>query len=253
MYTITADTIAEGHEKVVRLIMGTADFLDVTTEDKEETFEYPTPVNIHIDRPNKPPFASPAFRFGGQALEAYKEQILKPRPLVDRPGLPDFSYLYSNLIWTFPRGDPFEVFDSNKKLIRIDWPLGNGKPGGVDQIEYVINKLKENPTSRRAVISLFEPNGHPKMNDPPCLAHVQYMIRNNELNCHALFRSNDMLSAWGGNAYALSGLQEHVLNRINEKTSNKYKMGWLETTSISAHIYFKRDNHELQEFKRRWH
>ena len=247
MYTITADTIAEGHEKVVRLIMGTADFLDVTTEDKEETFEYPTPVNIHIDRPNKPPFASPAFRFGGQALEAYKEQILKPRPLVDRPGLPDFSYLYSNLIFDYPTGLCGSVLDESGKMLRMDWEGGNGRGNGANQIDYVIEKLTQNPTSRRAVVSLFHPIGHPVQEDPPCLNHIWFAIRSGHLNCHALFRSNDMLSAWGGNAYALAGLQEYVAERLN------VPVGWLETTSLSAHIYFNRDDHELQEFKRRWH
>jgi len=56
-----------------------------------------------------------------------------------------------------------------------------------------------------------------------------------------------MLSAWGGNAYALAGLQEYVADKLN------VEVGWLETTSIGSHIYFARDNHELQEFKRRWH
>jgi thymidylate synthase len=132
-------------------------------------------------------------------------------------------------------------------MIRTDWEQGNGRGNGVNQIQYVIDKLKENPTSRRAVVSLFEPRGHPKMDDPPCMNAIQFMIRNNQLNCHVLFRSNDMLSAWGGNAYGLAGLQEYVAEKLG------VPIGWLETTSISAHIYFDRDNHELQEFKRRWH
>lgn len=247
MYTITADTIAPAHEAVVRLIMGTGDFLDVMTEDKEQTFEYPEPVNIHIARPNKPPFSSPAFKFGNLALDEYKAQVLKPRPLVDRPGLPDFSYLYSNLIFDYPVGYVHKVLNDDKKLIRVDWGMGNGRGDGTNQIDYVVDKLESNSTSRRAVVSMFEPNGHPLQDDPPCLNHIQFMIRGDKLNCHALFRSNDMLSAWGGNAYALAGLQEHVAERVG------VPVGWLETTSISAHIYFARDNHELQEFKKRWH
>jgi thymidylate synthase len=247
MYTIIADTIAPAHEAVVKLIMGTGDFLDVMTEDKEETFEYPEPVNIHIARANKPPFASPALRFGSLSLDEYKAQVLKPRKLVDRPGLPDFSYLYSNLIFDFPAGLCGSVYDSSGKTIRVDWEGGNGRGNGVNQIDYVVNKLKSSPTSRRAVVSLFHPLGHPILDEPPCLNHIQFMIRGGKLNCHALFRSNDMLSAWGGNAYALSGLQEHVADRVG------VPVGWLETTSISAHIYFARDNSELQEFKKRWH
>lgn len=257
MRTINAETIAEGHEKVVRLIM-TEDANDILTEDKELTFEHPEPVNIHIKHPWKPPFSSPSLQFGEKSLDMYKEEILSPRKLIDRPGLPDFSYLYSNLIFDYPRGDPSIKFDGTGKLIRTEWERGNGKKNGFNQIEYVVDKLVKNPTSRRCVVSLFEPTGHTSMDDPPCLNHIQFLLRNGELNCHALFRSNDMLSAWGANAYALMHLQKFVLDRVKIETNDhfdsrgKITMGWLETTSISAHIYWKRDKHELNEFKKRW-
>ena len=255
MHTINVDTIAEGHEKVVRLIMGSQDFNDVTTEDKELTFEYPEPVNIHIRHPDQPPFSSPSLQFGKLALEEYRNQMLNPRRLEDRPGAPDFSYLYSNLIFDFPRDHMFKVMnDGGKRLMRADWYRGNGRGDGTNQVEYVVQKLLDNPTSRRCVISLFEPQGHPMMDDPPCLNHIQFMLRNSQLNMHALFRSNDMLSAWGGNAYGLLGLMQKVLDDLKAQREGwNIQMGWLETTSISAHIYWQRDQHELAEFKKRWH
>lgn len=261
MYAITANTIADGHEKVVRLIMSSQDFNDVTTEDKELTFEYPEPVNIHITTPWMEPFKSPDLEFGELSLEEYKKEILIPRPLVDRPGLPDFSYLYVNLIQQYPKGEYncIRALDGSGKLMRVDWAVGNGHGGGTDQIAYVVNKLVESPTSRRCVVSLFHPEGHPKMDDPPCLNHIQFLLRNGELNMHALFRSNDMLSAWGANAYALMCLQQDVVEKLNAKMSilnrdvhSPVVMGWLETTSISAHIYWKRDHKQLELFKKRW-
>lgn len=259
MYTITSDTIGEAHEKVVRLILQGREFNDIITEDKEQTLEYPEPVNIHVNVPFRQPMCSPKLTFKEQAMDSYRDEILKPRPLVDRLRLPDFSYLYSNLIWDFPQGGCFPVFDENKKMTRIGWEHGNGRGDGTDQIAYVVKKIVESPTSRRAVVSLFEPRGHSKMDDPPCLNHIQFLLRNNELNMHALFRSNDMLSAWGANAYALAHLQLEVLTRINGRITDTStgslndipltKMGWFETTSISAHIYFKRDHHEAEKFR----
>jgi thymidylate synthase len=259
MHTITADTIGEGHEKVVKLIMGTDEFLDITTEDGELTFEYPTPVNIHINHPWKSPLSSPSLMFGQLSLDEYKEQMLTIKRLVDKPGAPAFSYLYSNLIFDFPKEHMFLVHDENKKLMRADWYRGNGRGDGTNQVQYVIDKLSASPTSRRAVISLFEPCGHPQMDDPPCLNHIQFMIRGGSLNMHALFRSNDMLSAWGGNAYALMHLQKYVLERVKTNIGDRFdgneklSMGSLETTSISAHVYFKRDQNELDKFRARWH
>lgn len=266
MYTIVANNIGDAHEKVVRLILQGRNpneiMNEVLTEDKEQTLEYPEPVNIHVTDPFAQPMMSRRVMFGELSMNAYRDEILKPRPLVDRPGLPDFSYLYSNLIWDYPTGGATLVkewkADENApinttgktKVIRAEWEKGNGKGDGIDQVKYVVNKLTAEPASRRCVVSLFNPYGHPQMDDPPCLNHIQFMIRNNELNMHALFRSNDMLSAWGGNAFALAWFQKEVLTRVNSATpGSPYKMGWLETTSISAHIYFKRDAHEADKFK----
>lgn len=255
MYTITANSIGDAHEKVVRLILQGRDpntvMHEVLTEDKEQTLEHPEPVNIHISDPFASPMISQKVMFKDLSMNAYRDEILKPRPLVDRPGLPDFSYLYSNLVWDWPHGKPFNVFDEKTgKLLRVDWPEGNGRGDGTNQVDYVVNKLIKIPESRRCVVTLFEPQGHPYMDDPPCLNHIQFMIRNNELNMHALFRSNDMLSAWGGNAFALAWFQKEILTRVNSGTKDApYKMGWLETTSISAHIYFKRDEHEATKFR----
>ncbi|MFA5745684.1 MAG: thymidylate synthase [Candidatus Paceibacterota bacterium] len=247
MHTIITDNIADAHEAVVKLIM-TGDYNDIVTEDGESIFEYPEPVNIHINKPNIPPFSSPAFKFGAKALEMYARQVMTPRPFVDKEGKPDFSYLYSNLIFDYPEGTPFKVYDKNNKLIRIDWPYGNGKGDGTDQIEYVVRKLTETPTTRRAVVSLFEPAGFEMAEDPPCLNHLLFFIRNNKLNMHALFRSNDMLSAWGSNAYALMILQKMVVDKLGG-----VEFGWMEITSLSAHIYFKRDQSQINEFKKLWH
>jgi len=57
-----------------------------------------------------------------------------------------------------------------------------------------------------------------------------------------------MLSAWGSNAYALMLLQKSVVDRLDG-----IEFGWMETTSLSAHIYWKRDAEELKEFKKLWH
>jgi len=61
-----------------------------------------------------------------------------------------------------------------------------------------------------------------------------------------------MLSAWGQNAYGLAHMQKHILNAINEGRGNKGEeplaLGWLETISVSAHMYFTRDQLELMKF-----
>ena len=250
MYTIVADTISEGHEKVVKLIAITQRVEDdvnldgVVTEDLEATYESPEPVNIHVNYPLKDPVVSKASRFRASAMQAYVDQVLTPRPL---KGDRDFSYLYSNLLFDHP----IVVFnDGNRSNPTILG--GNGDSHGIDQIAWIVEKLSKSMSSRRAVASLFNPVLYEPSNDPPCLNHVQFMIRDGVLNMHALFRSNDMLSAWGANAYALSKLQEMVAKSIAGNTGTDIPVGYMETTSISAHIYYVRDAMELAEFRKLW-
>ena len=43
-------------------------------------------------------------------------------------------------------------------------------------------------------------------------------------------------------------LQKMVVDKLDG-----VDFGWMETTSLSAHIYWKRDSEELKEFKKLWH
>lgn len=56
-----------------------------------------------------------------------------------------------------------------------------------------------------------------------------------------------MLSAWGANAYGLAHLMKYVCDQIDQPIT----IGTLTTISSSAHIYWKRDKQELNEFKKR--
>ena len=101
---------------------------------------------------------------------------------------------------------------------------------GVNQIEQVVNKLKNDPNSTSGVCSLWDVNDHNK-GGSPCLNHLWFRIMGNKLLLTALFRSNDMFEAWPLNAYGLREIQREVAERLG------YDMGELITISQSAHIY----------------
>jgi thymidylate synthase len=68
---------------------------------------------------------------------------------------------------------------------------------GVNQIKYIINELKTNPASRRAVLSAWNVSDLDKMALPPC--HMMYIFKVSnhndnlkKLNCKVILRSNDM-------------------------------------------------------------
>lgn len=67
-----------------------------------------------------------------------------------------------------------------------------GKNAGVDQLAGVIKMIKENPDSRRILLSSWHPTDIQKMALPPCHVLCQFYVANGELSCMMYQRSGDM-------------------------------------------------------------
>ena len=63
---------------------------------------------------------------------------------------------------------------------------------GVDQLKKLIEGLKNNPNSRRHIITAWNPAELDEMSLPPCHAFSQFYISNNKLSCQLYQRSCDM-------------------------------------------------------------
>lgn len=69
----------------------------------------------------------------------------------------------------------------------------NYKGQGVNQIEWVVNEIKTNPTSRRIFMSAWNPKDLNKMCLPPCHVSAQFHVRDGKyLSCHMYQRSCDV-------------------------------------------------------------
>lgn len=110
----------------------------------------------------------------------------------------------------------------------------------VDQIQYIIDKLREQPHSRRAQGITWHPPVDSKLNDCPCLQLIQCTIRNNKLEMRVVFRSNDMLLAFGANAYALTMLQKKIADELG------LEVGTYTHIALIPHVYHKRDAKDLE-------
>lgn len=89
----------------------------------------------------------------------------------------------------------------------------------VDQIKFVIEKLKQDPNSRQASITIhdpmkdnFESDGSLKVTkDTPCTRTIQFMIVDGKLDCTVTMRSNDLIfGASAVNVFNFSLLQEII-------------------------------------------
>ncbi|MCL2512311.1 MAG: thymidylate synthase [Oscillospiraceae bacterium] len=104
----------------------------------------------------------------------------------------------------------------------VNFPTGNARceNGGFDQVQFVINELKRNSDSRRAVINIRDNNVDPFNSDPACLQHVQYLIRGGKLHCKVLMRSNDAVEASFMNAFAFIMLQKRIAEELGVETGS---------------------------------
>jgi thymidylate synthase len=101
----------------------------------------------------------------------------------------------------------------------------------IDQIAYVIDKLKQNPTTRRATAVTWVPTIDTVVDEVPCMIIDDFKIRGGKVNLTTLFRSHDFAGAYPANLYGLSRLLEYVGGEVG------ISPGMITTISASAHIY----------------
>lgn len=63
---------------------------------------------------------------------------------------------------------------------------------GIDQLSKIINEIKNNPNSRRLIVSSWNPCDVDKMLLPPCHCFYQFYVSNNKLSCQLYQRSADL-------------------------------------------------------------
>lgn len=70
------------------------------------------------------------------------------------------------------------------------WPSPDG--GSIDQISNLIEQIKKNPSSRRLIVSAWNPAQVDQMALPPCHCLFQFQVANGKLSCQLYQRSADI-------------------------------------------------------------
>ena len=215
MRVIRAPSIGGAHEQVIRMILEKGRVL--STEDEEATVEFEE-VALQVDTPLAEPLVSPHSRFQQKFVEQYAQDLLHGSHA-------DFEYDYHG-----------RLFDWGERL------AADGQPVHVDQIAYIVEKLRSSPVSRRAIAITWNPVIDENLDDCPCLQLVQCIVRDGKLCMRVIFRSNDMLTAAGANMYALVRLQKSIADQLG------IPCGTYTHISLVPHIYYIRDAHDIEPF-----
>lgn len=173
--------------------------------------------------------------------------ILRDRFIDFLPYSQRFLDEYTNkLLHGYGSGVNFE-YDYHERLYDYACCDNYGDTDWIDQITAMKNKLIKNPNTRRAVAITWNPSVDNVRKDVPCLQYIQFVVRNDALHMNVMFRSNDMLSAFGANVYALTTLQKDVTDYVSRCINKKLKYGYYMHTAICPHIYYERDAMEYQK------
>jgi len=89
---------------------------------------------------------------------------------------------------------------------------------GHDQIANVIATLKQKPSSRRAVMQIFEAaDGAVDQKEAPCTCTIQFAIRAGKLHMMTFMRSNDIYYGLPHDVFAFTMMQEIIARSLDVK------------------------------------
>ena len=111
-----------------------------------------------------------------------------------------------------------------------------------DQIRHVIDTLKREPTSRRLVVSAWEPGNASKSRIPPCHYTYAFNVQGGKLSCHLTQRSGDVALGIPFNLACYATLTQ----MIAQETS--LGLGWFSHTIVDAHIYTAKADGSMAEY-----
>lgn len=180
-------------------------------------------------------------------------------PLLTTKKLHIRSIIYE-LLW-FLRGDTnVRYLQENGVRIWNEWADEDGELGPiygkqwrsfrgadgktVDQIRWIIQEIKQNPDSRRLVVSAWNPPELDQMALPPCHCLFQFYVSEGKLSCQLYQRSGDVFLGVPFNIASYS-LLTHMIAHVTG-----LQVGEFIHTLGDAHIYRNHVNQVKEQLTR---
>ena len=111
--------------------------------------------------------------------------------------------------WAGPDGELGPIYGSQWR----SWPTPNGE--SIDQISEVVQQIRNNPDSRRLIVSAWNVGEIPRMALPPCHAFFQFYVADGKLSCQLYQRSADIFLGVPFNIASYALLTHMVAQQTN--------------------------------------
>ncbi|UCH12486.1 MAG: hypothetical protein JSW18_00625 [Candidatus Omnitrophota bacterium] len=173
-----------------------------------------------VEEPVSEPRIHRAFPGGLEDLEIYRQEVIN--------GIHDDWINPEEGKWTYTYHQRIFSYQINGEKI--------------DQMDYIIDKLKKREYSRRAQAITWNPKLDPLTDDPPCLQRIWFRISRDTankpvLNMNTHWRSRDAYKAAFMNIFALTDMQRVVAERLTKEIGEEVKVGRYVDITDSFHIY----------------
>jgi len=203
MMEIRAATMTEAWRQAISLILREGRiFID---DDKQECHEL-RDLTVTIENPATAADGVRAMRTAQNWVYPSEEELANI--MLDKEAASIYDYLYGQRIFGYR--DAFNQID-----------------------EYVIPLLQRRPNSRRAVVSLLDPEEDLRLDAKNilglCLLHFRVVER--RLCVTAVIRTSGFFTGWPANVYQVTKLQEYVARALS------LPQGSITTVSLSAHLF----------------
>jgi len=219
---VNADSVGDAWEKAVRMMMsqGYARFVQAP---EYQTWTMDSPMFIQVANALAQPRISPKAPLTQAMADEYAENLINGMPKEKENS---FDYTYYSRLRHYPdcaiRAGLPSITDEAETRAYIE-RISGGKcvVQRIDQVQKAIEIFKKDPTRRTVVLHTWIPlrdlakfTPERKDTSSPCLVLMHPQLVEGKLHMNVVMKTNDLYSAWPGNAYAFTELQRYMAERI---------------------------------------
>jgi thymidylate synthase (methanogen type) len=235
--TVNAETLGEAWEKAVRTMM-TRGYDRFVQAPEYQTWTKDSPMFITVSDPFREPRLSPKAMITRSMADEYTDMLINGGRNENV-----HEYTYYARLRHYPdcmirAGLPHVSSEEETQAYVNKVSGGKCVVKRLDQVEEAIKIFRRDPSRRTVVLHTWVPYRDlakftPERIDTssPCLVLVHPQLVEEKLHFNVVMKTNDLYSAWPGNAYAFTTLQKYMADEIGVGT------GHYTHFSVSMQVY----------------